>query len=265
MTPTDTPSAGVAPLLVLGKITEILDAFTLERPELTLRQIREATGFPASTVQRLVANMVWAGLLEREDDRLRVGLRMAYWAAPAVAAIDAIAALIPIMEELRELTGESVSLFRAEQDHRVCVALRHTRHELRQEAYVGKIMPLHAGSAGRVLLAWNPGLAARVLSHDVDRLTGLTITVREALHEAIAQCRQEGYAVSSGERIAGAAGLSAPVFDTDARALFSLTISGPSIRFTADAVDAWLPHLIDAGRTATRQIGGRPPRKTVPA
>lgn len=45
------------PLLVLGKITSILDAFSLSKPVLQLADIREFTGMPTSTVQRLVTNL----------------------------------------------------------------------------------------------------------------------------------------------------------------------------------------------------------------
>ena len=51
------------PLLVLAKITEILDAFSLTHPDMTLGEIQQATGLPTSTVQRLVSNMVAQGLL----------------------------------------------------------------------------------------------------------------------------------------------------------------------------------------------------------
>lgn len=244
-----TPASG-APLLVLGKITEILDAFSLEQPTLTLGQIRQATGLPASTVQRLAANMVDSGLLERSGDRLRIGLRMAYWAAPAIRAIDAIDLLTPLLEELRDLTGESATLFRVEQRHRVCVALSHTRHELRQEVYVGRLMPLDAGSAGRVLLAWNEALEAEVLADTADA---------PPLRAAIALARDQGFAVTEGERIDGAAGLSVPVFDSAGAVAFALTISGPAIRITPEIAAGWVPELVRVGRTATRLIGGRNP------
>ena len=41
------------PLLVLGKIREILDAFSLAHSDMTLGEIQQATGLPTSTVQRL--------------------------------------------------------------------------------------------------------------------------------------------------------------------------------------------------------------------
>lgn len=254
MTSSEPSSSGVAPLLVLGKITEILDAFSLERASLSLGEIRESTGLPTSTVQRLVANMVWAGLLERHGDRLRIGLRMAYWAAPAIKAIDAIDLLLPTLTALRDRTGESASLFRAEQGHRVCVALSPTLHELRQEAYVGRLMPLLAGSAGRVLLAWNPELETRMLA----TTPAAGPVDRDSLIEAIRRTRTDGYAITSGERIDGAAGASVPVFDASGGVQFALTLSGPAVRFTAEAIQRWLPDLVDAGRAATRQIGGRP-------
>jgi len=43
---------------VLGKIRQIIEVFAPDRPELTFLEIRKATGLPASTCQRLVANMV---------------------------------------------------------------------------------------------------------------------------------------------------------------------------------------------------------------
>lgn len=79
MTPKTTRNGGN--LLVLAKIRDILDAFTLTRPEMTLTEIRDATGFPSSTVQRLVTNMVAQGFLDRNGDRIRIGMRMAFWAA----------------------------------------------------------------------------------------------------------------------------------------------------------------------------------------
>ena len=43
-----TEPSGPKPLLVLGKITDILDAFTLQRPVLSLGELQQATGIPTS-------------------------------------------------------------------------------------------------------------------------------------------------------------------------------------------------------------------------
>ena len=48
----DAGSSKHKPLLVLGKITEILDAFSLAKPSMTLGELQQVTGLPTSTVQR---------------------------------------------------------------------------------------------------------------------------------------------------------------------------------------------------------------------
>jgi DNA-binding IclR family transcriptional regulator len=254
------PAAGVKPLLVLAKIRGILDAFTLSRPALTLAEIREATGYPASTVQRLVANMVAEQFLDREGDRLRIGVNLAYWAAPATRGRDVLDILQPVLDALRDETGETVTLFRNEQDMRVCVAMAETAHAIRREMHVGKILALHAGSAGRVLLAWDPAALERVLAVPLETYTPATIDDPDALREVVAEARRAGYAITSDERDEGASGVSAPVFDSSGVVFGALGISGPTTRLSAERCAELAEPLVGAAEQATRLIGGRLPQ-----
>ena len=120
---------------MLGKITEILDAFSLSRPAMTLGEIQQATGLPTSTVQRLVSNMAAQGLLDRSGDQIRIGVRVAYWAATATKDLDELAVINPVLKEIRDKTGETACFFKAEsrtglRGHRgdaPCPAARHVR------------------------------------------------------------------------------------------------------------------------------------------
>lgn len=250
---------GGQPLLVLGKIVEILDAFSFARPSMTLGEIREATGFPTSTVQRLVTNMAALGILDRHGDQIRIGVKMAYWAAPAVKGVDVLDLLLPVLRELRDVTGETTCFFRAEQEYRVCVAMAETDHPLRREMHVGKILPLHAGAAGRVLLAWDEKLTQSVLSHPLGQITGSTITSADELRLAVKQTRADGYAISVGEREESASGLAAPVFNASADLVGALTISGPTLRIPLERATEWIDLIVDAAEQATRLLGGRLP------
>lgn len=253
-------SAGVKPLLVLAKIRGILDAFTLTRPALTLAEIRAHTGYPTSTVQRLVANMVAEQFLDREGDRFRIGVNFAYWAAPATRGLDVLDIIRPVLEALRDETGETVALFRLERDARVCVAMAETRHALRREMHVGKIVPLHAGSAGRVLLAWNPEATAEVLSRPLENFTSVPVSDPDRLRAVLDATRRDGYAITSDERDEGASGLSAPVFDSMGQVLVALSISGPTQRMSAETCLEWTEPLVAAAEQATRLVGGRLPQ-----
>ncbi|WP_433298094.1 IclR family transcriptional regulator [Pseudonocardia sp. CA-142604] len=247
------------PLLVLGKITEILDAFSLARPALTFSEIQQATGLPTSTVQRLVTNMVAQGLLDRVGDQIRIGVRMAYWAAPAVKGVDVLTIVNPVVREMRDATGETSCFFREEQGFRVCVAVADTRHVLRRDMYVGKILPLHAGSAGRVLLAWNPELAEDVLARPLEPITDTTVTSPELLRELIRQTRSDGFAITTAEREDGSSGLSAPVFNSAAELVGAVSISGPTIRMPLAKCEEWVDLLVGSAEKLTRTLGGRYP------
>lgn len=253
-------STGIKPLLVLGKIRGILDAFSLTRPVLTLSEIRSATGYPTSTVQRLVANLVAEEFLDRQEDKFRIGVNLAYWAAPATRGLNQLDVIRPVLNALRDITGETTSVFRLEGHYRVCVAMAETRHSLRREMHVGKILPLHAGSAGRVLLAWNPAVADAAMAETLERLTEHTITDPVKLQAELGQTRRDGYAVTSDERDEGATGLAAPIFDANGDVMGALSVSGPSLRVTATKWPEWVDPLAAAAEQATRLIGGRRPQ-----
>jgi DNA-binding IclR family transcriptional regulator len=246
-------------LLVLGKISSILDAFTLARPVLTLADIREATGMPTSTVQRLVTNLTAQGFLDRDEDAYRIGLKMAYWAAPATRGKEILDVISPLLKELRDTTGETACLFRAEQRYRVCVAIAETRHMLRREMHLGKILPLHAGSAGRVLLAWDQDLLEEVLRTPLESITEATITSSEDLESVVKQTRVDGFAITTGEREDGSSGLSAPVFDSAGGLVAAVTVSGPTLRMPREVCEGWVETLLQTAERMTRLIGGRFP------
>ncbi|GAA2788150.1 IclR family transcriptional regulator [Saccharopolyspora taberi] len=248
-----------APLLVLSKIAEILNAFTLARPSMTLREIQQRTGLPTSTVQRLVTNMVAHGFLDRAEDKIRIGARMAYWAGAAAKDIDVLEVVNPALKNLRDATGETACLFRVEGTQRVCIAVAETHHALRRAMSVGKIAPLTVGSAGRVLLAWNPDLAKRVLEAELPQLTDSTVTDPDELRRLIKDTRSEGYAITVGERIDGASGLAAPVFDSAGDLIGALMIHGPTLRMPYEKCVEWVDLLVEHAEEITRAVGGRYP------
>lgn len=246
-----------APLLVLAKIAAILDAFTLERPRLTASEVRRATGIPASTAHRLLANLVEHGFIDRDGDTYAIGARMAFWAGPAVRARALGDLLPPQLDALRDATDETACFFIAERGARVCVGVAETRHGLKRAMYVGRIQPLHVGSAGRVILAWRDDLLEQVLADPLPALTGSTITDPDELRRAVARTRADGYAITTGERVEAASGVSAPVFDAHGGLAGALTVMGPTLRLTPARCAELIDDVVAAADRLTAAIGGR--------
>jgi DNA-binding IclR family transcriptional regulator len=134
-----------------------------------------------------------------------------------------------------------------------------TAHAIRREMHVGKVVPLQAGSAGRVLMAWDDDALQSVLSGSLESFTELSVTDPEALRADVERVRRQGWSYTEGERDEGAAGLSAPVFDGQAHLVGAMTISGPVSRVTRPLAEEWADDLVRSAETATRLLGGRLP------
>lgn len=251
-----------SPLLVLGKISEILETFTLQRRALTLSEIQRATGMPRSTVQRLVSNMVSQGFLDKSGDQVLVGTKMRVWAAAATRDLDFLTIAKSILEEMRDLTGETVSYLRPEQSFCVAVAVAETRHSLRHEMHVGKVIPLDDCLAGRVFLAYAPHSASKVLGGQMQMVTDELNTTSEAECRTTSKIRAGGYATTVGGCSSDVSALSAPIFDSAADVIGVLTISGPTYRMPQERCEEWGELLVSRADRMIRSLGGRYPDGT---
>ena len=106
----------------------------------------------------------------------------------------------PVLTHLRDVTGESAQLYRRQGDMRICVAAAERLSGLRDTVPVGSTLPMKAGSAAQILMAWEePERLHRGLQ-------GARFTAT-----ALSGVRRRGWAQSIGEREPGVASVSAPV------------------------------------------------------
>lgn len=261
--PSPTVGEGTKPVLVLQKAVRVLDAFTGPSPELTLGEIREATGYPASTCARLVHNLVREGLLVRTGDGYRIGVAVLRWSAAALQGLDLVAVVTPLLEQLRDATGESAALFVRQGLRRSCVAVAPTRHTVIWQLHVGLSTPLHVGSGGRALLAFDEGALDDVLRAPLEGFTAHTITDPDALRRVLAETRRTGVARSDQELDRDVAGVSAPVFGP-AGVLAAVGVAGPAQRFGPEHGAGHAAAVLDTARAASRLMGGEFPATSDP-
>lgn len=201
---------------VLDKSVLVLEA--VESGAATLAALVERTGLSRATVHRLAVALEVHRLLARDrDGRWRLGPRIGELAGgPAEDALLERAAVV--LARLRDATGESTQLYRRQGERRVCVAAAERRSGLRDTVPVGTSLPMTAGSAAQVLLAWDPE----------DPLVGTAAFTARTL----AEVRKRGWAHSVAERESGVASVSAPVRARDGRVVAAVSVSGPLERLT---------------------------------
>ena len=188
-------SSGVG---VLDKTVAVLT--TLESGPASLAQLVTATGLARPTAHRIAVALERHRVVTRDSQgRFVLGPRIAELAT--AAGEDRLLAIAqPILIQLRDLTGESAQLYRRQGSSRICVAAAERATGLRDTVPVGSVLPMSAGSAAQVLLAWEEPERVN------QGLKGARFTAT-----SLAQVRRRGWAASVAEREAGVASVSAPV------------------------------------------------------
>ncbi|WP_144412259.1 IclR family transcriptional regulator [Corynebacterium uterequi] len=197
---------------------------------LSLAQLCDATDLPRATVHRLASALEVHELLSRTPEgwwQLGTGF--------GILGSSLIDAAKPTMQELVEITGESVQLYQQTGQSRTCVAAAEPPTGLRNTVPVGSRLPLTHGSAAKVVLAFT--------EDDIvdDILTRAAFTA-----EDIEEVRRNDIAESVAEREPGLASLSAPVRDSTGAVVAVLSISGPADRLRPSPIGRWGNRLLDA-------------------
>ncbi|MFP5072219.1 IclR family transcriptional regulator [Pseudonocardia nantongensis] len=243
--------------LVLRKISSILDSFTLESPEPTLRDLAKATGLPSSTCQRLVQDLVSEGYLDRDGDRYRIGIALVRWASPGALGLDAVRLLRPLLADLRDHTGESACLYVRDGTFRTVVAVAETRHVVIRPFKVGMVMPIHAGAPGKVFLAFDPGARSELGEEaTLERFTDNTPASTVELDRQLDEVRASGVAVAFGERNLDVGSVAAPVYDHTGELAVVLGVGFPTSRIGPDDVEGLVDPVVTTAHDATRELGG---------
>jgi DNA-binding IclR family transcriptional regulator len=206
----------------------------------TLRWLSGASGLPRPTAYRLLVALETHRLVARDSSgAFRLGPRLTELAVRADPALDLAALAGPVLAWLHEATGESVQLYVRSGDRRLCVAARDAGTGLRDSVPVGAVLPLDAGSGGKVLLAWSTNPADLPASRTADRAAEL------------AAVRKRGWAATVAEREPGVASVSAPAL-ADGELLGAVCVSGPVSRLGPSPGKRLAPQVMEAATELAR-------------
>lgn len=163
------------------------------------------------------------------------------------------------MRKLADELGETVTLnaYSKEYGTGVCVAIEECDKPLQYALEVGEIKPLHAGASGKALLAFLPDAECeRILEiNGLPRLTPHTTVRRRKLDAELRATRTQGWVASFGERLAGAVGIGAPVFNVSGHVVASMVVTIPEQRFDQSQLNDYA-HSLRVGAGQLSQILG---------
>lgn len=233
----------------------------------TLTEVKIETGLSKGTAFRLLASLNYENLVVKAADSnlymLGPGfLRLFQGVMQGVGAITAVAK--PALTALWEHTEETVTVHVRVGVERICIEELPSPLAIRYVSTLGATAPLHVGSAGKVLIAFmEPDEMEKTLQAlPLLPLTDATISTLEELRRELDVVRNQGYAMSAGERIPGASAVSVPVHGLQGF-LAALSVLGPSDRLPRRRRVELVPVLQEAADAvqaalASSGAGGRP-------
>jgi len=212
----------------------ILGAFEPGDQALPLAEIAHRTKLYKSTILRIAQSLLRRNYLQRLDDG-------GYQIGPAPLMLGALYQrsvrigdiLLPLMRDIADQTGESMSIYVRTGDVRVCLHRVDSKHTVRDHVREGDVLPLERGSGGRILLAFGG-----------------------AKGEPYDTIRREHCCASVGERDSETAGISVPIFGARQALVGALTLAGPRSRIDGTFITNARALLLRAAARATSSLGG---------
>jgi IclR family acetate operon transcriptional repressor len=237
----------------LDRLVAILEDVARRPAPAGAAEVAESMGLPLSTVARLMRQLADEQLLERSerDGRYALGPRLFALARAATSRLHIVERARPVLEQLRDTTGETTSLHVLSGVQRVCLLEVQSQHALRRVVPAGMTSPLAGTATGEVLLA---GAAETDRRAAIDA-AGLPAAERLALAGRLDAIRANGYALVD-DWVEGLTGLSAPIAAAE-RTVAAISISGPNTRFSRERALGHVDAVLAAAARLSMHAGDR--------
>ena len=243
-----------SPMRSLERTLHLLGVLQEAGCSMGLTELGHASQLSKPTVLRMLLVLEKYGFAEKRQGRYRLGVATLPLAHAYVLGNELTRVALPVLQELAQTSGETISLFVRLGFKRVLVQRIEGLHPLRFVLPLGERMPLHVGGGKVLAAAMSEGEIQEMLDElgEISLANGQHVT-REEMLEELDRIRKQGYGISLGERMLGVAAVAAPVIDTYGVTIASVSVAGSIERFTSKKIE----QLSNEVRIAAKMIAER--------
>lgn len=239
----------------------VIQAFTNQSRQMSISQVSYKTGLTRAAVRRYLHTLTVLGYANCFDGtRYSLSPKIASLGNAYLSGSPLSGVAQPILDRLSEAIGEATSLAVRDGMDIVYIARATSSRILSPSLNVGGRLPCYATSIGLILLAHLP---AAELDDYLGRVsfvpyTRKTIVSVEALREALARVREDGYAITDQQIEAGLISMAVPVRDRAGKVVSGINVLAPTSRVTVARLRTrFLPLLMKAAEEMTQQTAMR--------
>ncbi|WP_376747642.1 MULTISPECIES: IclR family transcriptional regulator [Comamonas] len=219
---------------------EVIRSFSADAPSQTLSEVASRTGLTRAGARRILLTLQTLGYVEGDGKYFALTPRILDLGFAYLSSQPLWNLATPLMETLADSVQESCSAAVLDGLDVVYVARVHTHKIMSTNLGLGSRLPAFWTSMGRVLLAGLPDdkLQALMAMCPREAFTRYTLLEDEALLQAIAQVRSQGWALINQELEEGLISVAAPLFNAQGQVVAAINVSGQANRTNAEEMQA---------------------------
>lgn len=247
----------------IAKAMELLNQFSIERPEIGLAEFQRLMKRDKATTYRHLSALVSAGLLEKHPDtqKYRIGAAVLRLAHQREVTMPRRAGVRLVLPGLAEATGETAHATLLEGSELITLAHHEsTMHSTRVVMHEA-MLPLHATASGMAVLAYAGEPLMKAAIRAMRRFTEHTHGDEDTLRAHVAKARETGFGVSQDGFEAGVHGIAAPLFDASGKVAGAVAVASLSSRMIPELGATIRRELAQAARRITTSWGGTVPQE----
>jgi DNA-binding IclR family transcriptional regulator len=243
------------------KLMEVIRSIADTEGGATFPQLERVLKIPKSTLHRLLQILLNEGMIRLDADRYyRLGFSFFELARLSWDRLDIRKEAQSTIYELVRDVGETVHLAILDGVDVVYVDKLEGSHTMRMASMVGARNPAYCTGVGKALLAYLDfdDLAHRFSGYEFRAFTPRTIRSIDELVRQLRVIRARRYALDDEEHETGIKCVAASIFNFRGKAISSLSVTVPTVRFSEDMLATLARKVVKAADEITARCGGVP-------
>jgi len=241
----------------VDRALDILLCFTKQSPHLSLTQIAEQVRMNKSTVHRLLGTLEKRRFVQRDPETglYHLGIRLLQVAYLSLEHNDLRQHAAPFLRSLCEQHRETITLSVLDDADVVFLDVVESPQRVKLAASTGQRLPAFATAAGKAMLAYLPEPTVRkILERGMQPFTFRTIQSVEVFLDALAQIREQGFAMAEQEYEDGIDAVAAPILDSNSLPVGAIAVTGPAYRLSLDKMREIGPTTVSTAKEVAQRI-----------
>jgi DNA-binding IclR family transcriptional regulator len=218
----------------IDRTLQILELFSLEKPEWGVTEISKALNIYKSNVYNVLTTLAERGFVIKDSktDKYKLGIKFFELGSIVIKNMDLRKIAHPHIEKLSKEFNETVHLGVLDKGRVVSIEREESDKELCSHIEIGKRTPLHCTAVGKAIMAYLSKDEVYLILKEkgLEKFTENTITTKKDLENELKKIREQGYVVDNMEHEEGVQCVAGPIRDYTGKVIASMSVSGPAFR-----------------------------------